>query len=99
MNYINQQRIKAMKNMKRSAFALSILIALLCVSGCTNDDDAFRALNAEGYTNIQTGGYAFFACSKDDFYHTSFTAKNAKGKTVEGVVCSGLFFKGSTIRY
>lgn len=87
-----------MKNLKRSVFALSLLIALLC-AGCTDSDGAINALENEGFTEIRITGYNVFACSEDDFYHTSFSAKNSNGKTVTGTVCAGMFLKGSTIRY
>jgi hypothetical protein len=81
-------------------FKLSLLAAIVAgLTGCTSQHDAEKALGSEGMTNIKVTGYHFFACSKDDFYHTGFTATNFLGKNVEGTVCSGLLFKGSTIRY
>lgn len=76
-----------------------LLIALLLLAGCTSETDARRALEAEGYKDIQITGYDWFACAKDDTFHTGFKAKNRDGKTVSGVVCSGLIFKSATIRY
>lgn len=76
-----------------------VMLAVVILSACTCSNDARRALTAAGYTNIQPGDYAWFACSKDDFFHTKFTATNPLGKTVSGVVCSGLIFKNATIRY
>lgn len=78
-----------------------LIIAILAIlfSGCTNKDDAKKALVSSGFSDIQITGYNFFGCSKDDFYHTGFTAKNVKGLEVSGTVCSGLFFKNSTIRF
>lgn len=77
-----------------------IFVALICLlNACTNKDDATRALQNSGYTNIQIDGYGWFACGKDDFYHTKFTATNPVGQQVDGVVCSGLLFKGATIRF
>ena len=84
--------------MKMKLFAMVLLGAIL-MTGCTSQSDAERALSAESYTNIQYTGYDFFSCSKDDFFHTGFTAENANGKRVEGTVCSGLLFKSATIRY
>lgn len=52
-----------------------------------------------GYKNIQTHGFDLFACSEDDFYSTKFTATNPAGQQVSGVVCSGLIFKGATVRF
>ena len=57
------------------------------------------ALRDAGYTDISTGGYGLFSCGRDDFYSTKFTATNIYGNKINGVVCSGLIFKGSTIRY
>lgn len=76
-----------------------VLLAALLLAACTNPTDATKALDDLGFTEIQIGGYAWFACSKDDFYHTSFTAKNPQGKIVTGTVCSGMWFKNSTVRF
>lgn len=79
---------------------VSILICVFgfILMGCSSSNDATKALNAQGFTSIQTHGRAFFACSEDDTFATKFTAKNAKGETVTGAVCSG-WLKGSTIRF
>ena len=77
---------------------LIIAIALI-MTGCTNKDDAQRALKYEGFTNIQVTGFNFFGCSKDDFYHTGFIATNKNGVSVEGTVCSGLLSKNATVRW
>lgn len=82
---------------KMSLIGLSLLTVGL--AGCSNNEDAQRALSGAGYKNIQTQGYAFFACGKDDFYSTEFTATNPAGQNVSGTVCSGLLFKGATIRF
>lgn len=79
---------------------ISILICVFgfILIGCSSSNDATKALNAQGFTSIQTHGRAFFVCSEDDTFATKFTAKNAKGETVTGAVCSG-WLKGSTIRF
>lgn len=69
------------------------------LGGCSNPQDAERALTGAGYSNIQTHGFDLFACSDSDFYSTKFTATNPAGKPVSGVVCSGLLFKNATIRF
>ncbi len=74
------------------------LIALLALTACTDNATATRILHREGYTNIQMTGYNFFACGQGDFYSTGFTAMK-NGYRVDGVVCSGLFFKNATIRF
>lgn len=76
-----------------------LLITMFLLGGCTSQTDATRALQAEGYTDIRITGYDWFACSKDDTFHTGFSAKNRDGREVRGVVCSGLLFKSATIRY
>ena len=68
-------------------------------SACSNSNDAVRVLQENGYKNIQTTGYKFFACGRDDFYSTGFVAPSVNGTEVNGTVCSGLLFKGSTIRF
>ncbi len=52
-----------------------------------------------GFSDIRTTGYKWFACSEGDWYHTGFVAINPQGVEVSGVVCSGLFFKNSTVRF
>lgn len=84
--------------MKNAITITWMIFVLTFLSACTNRNDAEKALRAEGYTNIQITGYDFFACGKDDFYHTGFKAINREGKTVEGTVCSGIL-KKSTVRY
>lgn len=79
-------------------FFIALVVALL-FTGCTQQDSTIRVVTDAGYTNVQTHGYSWFACSKDDTYATKFTAVNSNGKTVSGTVCSGLLFKGSTIRF
>jgi hypothetical protein len=78
---------------------LAISLMSYFLFGCTDNVNAKRILEENGYTNIQFTGYAFFACSKDDTYHTGFTAISPSGKFVSGTVCAGLFFKNSTIRF
>lgn len=77
----------------------TILFALvLALTACTSQSDADSALKALGMTNIQYTGYSLFACSKDDTFHTGFTATNPQGQQVTGTVCSGVF-KGATVRF
>lgn len=76
-----------------------LLLAALLLCACTSETDARRALEAEGFKDIRVTGYDWFACAKDDTYHTGFVAKNREGREVRGVVCSGMIFKNATIRY
>ena len=79
-----------------------IIAALLGLTACTDAPDARRVLENEGFTNVQTGGYAFFMCDTgkhgSDVYATQFTATGPTGRVVSGAVCKG-WFKGSTVRF
>lgn len=77
---------------------LLIIIMLMVFSSCTSSSDVHKALEAEGYTDIEVGGWAPFKCDRNDTYKTSFCATNSKGKKVCGAVCSS-WLKGATIRY
>lgn len=74
-----------------------LAIGFLFLVACTDPKNAQRILENDGYTDIKFTGYGLFSCSKNDFYHTEFSAKKGN-KEIEGVVCSGLIFKASTIR-
>lgn len=77
---------------------LVLALMLVLLTSCVDTTNARRILTIEGYQEIQFTGYQFFSCGRGDFYHTGFIAiKN--GATIEGTVCGGLFFKGSTIRF
>jgi hypothetical protein len=66
---------------------------------CTpNDTTATKALQSMGFTNIQLTGYEFTSCSKEDELNTGFTATNAQGQSVSGVVCCG-WLKDCTVRF
>lgn len=77
--------------------ALAFLCSLL--ASCYSGTDARKALEAQGFTNIEITGHAWFACSKSDTFATSFNATNPQGKRVSGAACSGLLFKNTTIRW
>lgn len=75
--------------------------ALFVLRNCTDadDDQILRAIEAQGYSSPVISGYAVFGCSKEDSVSRYFSAVNAKGDRVEGVVCCGLVFKDCTIRW
>jgi hypothetical protein len=82
--------------MKR--FALAILfISLIALAGCTDEPGARKALEDQGYTQIEFTGYRIWTCGEDYTYHTGFAAKSIAGKPVTGAVCSG-FMKGKSIK-
>lgn len=76
-----------------------VLTVAVLFAGCTNAPNATKVLEENGFTNVRMTGYAWFACSKDDTYHTGFIATSPNGREVEGTVCEGLVFKNSTIRF
>lgn len=80
--------------MKRIILILGILVLV----GCTNAEEATRVLKLDGVADIKITGYAWFSCGDHDFYHTGFSGTR-NGQPITGVVCSGLIFKASTIRY
>lgn len=86
--------------MKQALFLIFIgIISVITLSSCTDEAEAQRILTANGFTNIEYTGRAWFACAESDTYATGFKAKGPTGQTIEGAVCSGLFWKNSTIRF
>jgi hypothetical protein len=76
-----------------------VWIILLVFVGCSDPVKAKQVLEEQGYVNVQTTGCKFLACGTDDWYSTGFTATIPNGSTVSGTVCTGLIFKGSTVRF
>ncbi|MBB3411251.1 hypothetical protein FHT87_005204 [Rhizobium sp. BK316] len=78
------------------------LVAIACLSvlaGCGVDHTkAKRILEGQGLSDVVIGGYSWFGCGKEDTYRSSFTAKDAKGHDIRGVVCGGVL-KGYTVRF
>lgn len=72
--------------------------AVLSMSACTDKKTARKTLDNAGYSDVEVGGYGFFACGRDDSFSTKFKARNPVGKEVSGVVCNG-WFKSGTIRF
>lgn len=57
---------------------------------------ARRVLEAQGYTDIKTGGYDTFGCGFDIFA-TRFTARTPKGYPVRGNVCKTPYVSKSSV--
>ena len=76
------------------------LVGLLALAACSDPNGAREAAEAYGLRDVQIGGYAWIGCARDDDQHTKFTATNANGQRVEGVVCGNWspFGKYSTVR-
>lgn len=75
-----------------------IILAGAILSGCTDGKTTRRALENQGFTNIEITGWAPFSCADEDIFRTGFRAIGPTGRVVRGTVCSG-FFKGATIRF
>lgn len=76
-----------------------IMLVLVGVNGCTNEVESRRVLSNAGYTDIVFTGWKPLSCGEGDWYRTGFHATNSVGNQTSGVVCSGLLFKDSTIRF
>ena len=84
----------------RSLFISQVVILALALSckayGCPQSRRAQDVAESQGYTDIEvdrSGGYG-----GQDWHATGFTGRSSSGQIVEAVVCSGLMFKGDTIR-
>ncbi len=78
---------------------IAAVLSIGILTGCTDEAGAERILKANGFTEIQFTGYSWLSCSDKDTYSTGFIAKGPTGIPVKGTVCSGMFFKNSTIRF
>lgn len=87
-----------MKNINSILLVVLIVIVVLLMLGCSRPNATQDLLERQGYTEIETTGYKWFACSKDDGFSTGFKAKNPDGVVVTGVACTGLL-KATTIRF
>lgn len=81
------------------AAIIAASVILFGMTGCTDSSEAKRVLENAGFTSVKITGWSPFSCSKDDFFRTGFTAIGPTGRSVSGTVCSGILFKGSTIRF
>ena len=77
---------------------MKALALLLLVSACTAEQWSKQAAEKAGFTDVEAGGYAWFACGKDDEFATKFRGTNVNGQRVEGAVCCGLM-KNCTVRF
>lgn len=76
---------------------LILTAAILLLAACTRAEDVQSYANEQDWKSCTVTGYRWFGCSKDDLYHTGFTAITKSGKQVSGVICSG-WLKGATMR-
>ena len=97
-----------MSNRDDSVLAYSIIVLLvfllLAMRGLfANQGVAVRALDAQGFTGIHIVDHSWFlvglrGCDGKDAARFTARATNASGKSVEVYVCTGVLFKGGTIR-
>lgn len=84
-----------MGNSLKIAAVLSFSVLVSCG---VDPNQGERILRSQGLTDVQIGSYAVWGCGKDDSFGSNFSAKNASGEAVTGVICGG-FLKGYTVRY
>jgi hypothetical protein len=66
-----------------------LLVAIVACGGA--GDDGYNAVVSAGFDNVVIGDAAIWysGCGRDDSYNSYFTATNAQGRRVSGVVCCG----------
>lgn len=74
-----------------------LLLGVTLLASCTDELGARRALESQGFRQIEITGYRYWGCAESDNFHTGFQATGAGGDRVAGVVCKSLT-KGSTVR-
>lgn len=81
--------------------AVLSLLPLSCMAmehGCGAGSEGIEAVEKSGFRDVQLDGRAWMACSQHDSFTSHFTATNAQGQRVSGVVCCG-FLKSCTVRF
>ena len=82
--------------------AISVLFMLSCWGAFVNDQNTVRAVEKQGYTNVQIikKNILFVdwcGCAKGDDAEYDMGATNALGNRVDLIVCAGVL-KGVTVR-
>uniref|UniRef100_A0AB39CCT2 Lipoprotein n=1 Tax=Pseudomonas phage RVTF4 TaxID=3236931 RepID=A0AB39CCT2_9VIRU len=75
-----------------------LTLGLIVLTGCSDGPATLKAVEGAGYKDVQITGWAPFSCSEDDRVRTGFKATDQRGNRISGTYCSGLIFKGGTIR-
>lgn len=82
--------------LKRSLFLAAV--ATFVLSGCTSHKTALRALEAQGFTDVELCGSSYWCCAgRSAWFSDCFSAKGPTGVPVDGCICRGLF-GGSTVK-
>ena len=76
----------------------ALLGAFILGPGCTAPSRTREAAVKAGFTDVEVGGHAWFACAYGDDFATRFSGTNAQGHRVEGAVCCG-WLKSCTVRF
>ncbi len=79
-------------------YSAAIAVEIISSHGISKPPLAEHVLTNAGYTNIRVGDSSWFACG-GDWYNNTFTAVSPGNTLVSGNVCTGMFFKLSTIRF
>lgn len=88
--------------MTRLLAALALLTVAMSSCACEDRAGAEQTLRSLGFKEVHLGAPKVFSgCGKEDMANNPFTARNAAGEMVSGVVCCGgpLSFKGCTVRF
>lgn len=78
---------------------ISILFLFICalLVGCTKEADVQKYAKMEQWDSYKITGTCYLSCGKGDFFRTEFEAIKNNEK-IQGCICSGLLFKGATLR-
>ena len=84
-------------------FVIGFIVFIFFRGVFVSKDVAERSLHIQGYSNIEVIDKAWFlvglrSCGANDAARFTATATNPIGNEVELYVCSGVWFKGATIR-
>jgi hypothetical protein len=86
------------------AISISVILFFITFRGIfASQDVAVRTLEAQGFSDIQIVDHAWFAvgmrgCDNKDAARFTATGINPAGKPTKVYVCTGVIFKGGTIR-
>lgn len=67
-----------------------VIVAVLLMIACTNEEGAARTLRVQGYKNVQLTGYDVWGCGEGDGTCTGFIAVASNGERVSGAVGCGI---------
>lgn len=90
----------------KTALLVVITVIVLVISlvvegsgGCDVPPDRVNStLRAYGFTDAVITGHAWLECGDDYTLSSNFTAKNANGEPVSGVICCG-YMKSCTLKF